>query len=99
MADNSSRVAVCSNQSQEQQPAPRPILMQSVPEHLNYSIQRFADASATIPADHPGASSLRPPPGFSSPTPTTAEAVARAQAIVAAVDAVFHTHNGTGGAN
>ncbi|GJN84580.1 hypothetical protein PLIIFM63780_008141 [Purpureocillium lilacinum] len=93
MADNSSHVAVCSNQP-HQQPQPRPELSQPVPEHLNYSIQRYADPGTNLPATHPDAS-LRPPPGFSSPTPTAAEAVARAQAIITAVDAAFQTQNGS----
>ncbi|OAQ79775.1 hypothetical protein VFPBJ_05360 [Purpureocillium lilacinum] len=88
MADNSSRVAACGNQSHKQQPQPRPTLSQPVPQHLNYSIQRYADPSAVLPATHLD-TSLRPPPGFSSPTTTTAEAVARAQVIMAPIDAAF----------
>ena len=71
----------------QQQPQLRPELPQPVPEHLNYSIQRYADPGTNLPA-------IRPPPGFSSPTPTAAEAVARAQAIITAVDAAFQTQNG-----
>lgn len=78
----------------QQQPQLRPELPQPVTEHLNYSIQRYADPGTNLPATHPDAS-LRPPPGFSSPTPTAAEAVARAQAIITAVDAAFQTQNGS----
>ncbi|KAL3959729.1 hypothetical protein ACCO45_004846 [Purpureocillium lilacinum] len=46
------------------------------------------------PAGHPPRHLTPPPPGFSSPTTTTAEAVARAQVIMAPIDAAFQTQSG-----